>query len=176
MKKGKKRNGFTIIEASLVLAIAGLIFLMVFIAFPALNRSQRDSKRRDDILLFLEAVKKYQTNNRGALPNELLPVTVSARPISAPERKDTWAGFYWSYLDNSFLDPVGNAYALDVKKCGGSEGGVCKNSPVLDAMDYTLHVLTEATCSDENAAPTSNPRNIAVIYRLESSGVYCANT
>ncbi|MDO4399218.1 MAG: prepilin-type N-terminal cleavage/methylation domain-containing protein, partial [Candidatus Saccharibacteria bacterium] len=71
MKKGelKKKTGFTIIEVSLVLAIAGLIFLMVFIALPQLQRQQRDSRRRDDILSFLETVKKYQTNNRGALPS-----------------------------------------------------------------------------------------------------------
>ena len=43
------RGGFTIIEVVLVLAIAGLIFLMVFIAFPALQRSQRDTQRRNDL-------------------------------------------------------------------------------------------------------------------------------
>ena len=35
-------KGLTIIEVVLVLAIAGLIFLMVFIALPALQRNQRD--------------------------------------------------------------------------------------------------------------------------------------
>ena len=40
------KGGFTIIEVVLVLAIAGLIFLMVFIALPALQRSQRDTERR----------------------------------------------------------------------------------------------------------------------------------
>ncbi len=40
------RGGFTIIEVVLVLAIAGLIFLMVFIALPALQRAQRDSQRK----------------------------------------------------------------------------------------------------------------------------------
>ena len=38
----KNKKGFTIIEVVLVLAIAGLIFLMVFIALPALQRSQRN--------------------------------------------------------------------------------------------------------------------------------------
>lgn len=33
------KKGFTIIEVVLVLAIAGLIFLMVFLALPALQRS-----------------------------------------------------------------------------------------------------------------------------------------
>lgn len=48
MKKTKLK-GFTIIEVVLVLAIAGLIFLMVFIALPALQRSQRNTRRREDM-------------------------------------------------------------------------------------------------------------------------------
>jgi len=46
-KTGKR--GFTIIEVVLVLAIAGLIFLMVFIALPALQRNQRDTQRKNDM-------------------------------------------------------------------------------------------------------------------------------
>ena len=44
----KTTTGFTIIEVVLVLAIAGLIFLMVFLALPALQRQQRDTQRRSD--------------------------------------------------------------------------------------------------------------------------------
>ena len=49
MKKHKLYKGFTIIEVVLVLAIAGLIFLMVFLALPALQRSQRDTQRKNDM-------------------------------------------------------------------------------------------------------------------------------
>ena len=44
-----KERGFTIIEVVLVLAIAALIFLMIFIALPALQRSQRDTARKNDV-------------------------------------------------------------------------------------------------------------------------------
>ena len=57
--------GFTIIEVVLVLAIAGLIFLMVFVALPALQRSQRDAARKNDIAMIASAVKNWQSNNRG---------------------------------------------------------------------------------------------------------------
>ena len=60
---------FTIIEVVLVLAIAGLIFLMVFIALPALQRNQRDTQRKNDIGRVLTAVQKYQANNRGNMPS-----------------------------------------------------------------------------------------------------------
>src|SRR5690606_24043792 len=61
-------KGFTIIEVVLVLAIAGLIFLMVFIALPALQRNQRDQARKNDVSVVAAAVTSYSSNNRGAFP------------------------------------------------------------------------------------------------------------
>lgn len=62
-------KGFTIIEVVLVLAIAGLIFLMVFIALPALQRSQRDQARKNDVTTVSSAVNSYTSNNRGSFPS-----------------------------------------------------------------------------------------------------------
>lgn len=64
----KKETGFTIIEVVLVLAIAGLIFLMVFIALPALQGSQRDTARKNDVSTVAAAVNSYMGNNRGTFP------------------------------------------------------------------------------------------------------------
>ena len=75
MKKTKIK-GFTIIEVVLVLAIAGLIFLMVFIALPALQRSQRNTRRREDMARIMSEVTNYQGNNGGRLP--LTGVVVSS--------------------------------------------------------------------------------------------------
>jgi len=65
----KEAKGFTIIEVVLVLAIAGLIFLMVFIALPALQRSQRDSARKSEVGAIASAITSYQSNNRNAIPS-----------------------------------------------------------------------------------------------------------
>ena len=64
----KKNKGFTIIEVVLVLAIAGLIFLMVFIALPAMQRGQRDQARKNDVSLVATAVSNYTGSNRGKWP------------------------------------------------------------------------------------------------------------
>ena len=68
MTKNNKK-AFTIIEVVLVLAIAGLICLMVFIALPALQRGQRNTRRRQDMARILSAVTEYQTNNNGKSPS-----------------------------------------------------------------------------------------------------------
>lgn len=58
------KKGFTIIEVVLVLAIAGLIFAMVFIALPALQRSQRDQSRKNDASTVAAAITSWNSANR----------------------------------------------------------------------------------------------------------------
>lgn len=63
MLKSNKDKGFTIIEVVLVLAIAGLIFLTVFLALPALQKSQRDNARRQDVGNVVAALQSYLADN-----------------------------------------------------------------------------------------------------------------
>ena len=65
----KQQKGFTIIEVILVLAIAALIFLMVFIAVPALNSGQRDTARKQDVGTVASAIQNYVSNNQGTFPS-----------------------------------------------------------------------------------------------------------
>lgn len=63
----KLSSGFTIIEVALVLAIAGLIFLVVFLALPALQNSQKDMARREDVGRVVAALQSYKIDNGGDL-------------------------------------------------------------------------------------------------------------
>jgi prepilin-type N-terminal cleavage/methylation domain-containing protein len=69
MKRTQNIKGFTIIEVVLVLAIAGLIFLMVFIALPALQAGQRDTARKSDVSAVAAAMNSFASNNKGTFPN-----------------------------------------------------------------------------------------------------------
>lgn len=170
MKKGilKHRKGFTIIEVALVLAIAGLIFLMVFIALPSLQRTQRDAERREDVDALLAAVKKYQTNNRGALPSD-------------SDWTDSSSNFRTGYLPG-FEDPTGTKYNFSL--CDYSKNSNCSNLPNDNSEfknnNYTMYVVKQAICNTEDGegliVGTNNPRRIAVLYVLEGPGVYCNNT
>lgn len=66
--KRKKESGFTIIEVVLVLAIAGLIFLIVFLALPQLQKSRRDTQRRGDAGKILSAAESAASNAGGNYP------------------------------------------------------------------------------------------------------------
>src|SRR5665213_459777 len=73
LKKLQKRKiessnkGFTIIEVMIVLAIAGLILLIVFLAVPALQRSSRNTQRKTDVGRVGSAATTIVSNNNGAM-------------------------------------------------------------------------------------------------------------
>lgn len=66
-----KRNeqGFTIIEVLIVLAIAGLILVIVFLAVPALQRNSRNTQRTNDAARTASAVNECLANNNGKIVN-----------------------------------------------------------------------------------------------------------
>lgn len=64
----KKEEGFTIIEVMIVLAIAGLIILIVFLAVPALQRNSRNTQRKNDASHLAGLVNEYVSNHNGQLP------------------------------------------------------------------------------------------------------------
>jgi prepilin-type N-terminal cleavage/methylation domain-containing protein len=61
----KRDEGFTIIEVLIVLAIAGLIMLIVFLAVPALQRNARNTQRNNDASLVAAAVNECLANRNG---------------------------------------------------------------------------------------------------------------
>lgn len=163
MKKGENKKGFTIIEVVLVLGIAGLIFLMMMIALPALRRTQADSQRKDDIARLLSAIKNYQTNNRGALPTDW---TQTSELVT-------------KYLPDNFKDPDGENYVLIAEDCQKDASGNCKQTKELESSvfpnGHQMYVMKGATCGDKLPKKAANNRKVAVAYKLEA-GVFCNNT
>lgn len=153
----KSKSGFTIIEVVLVLAIAGLIFLMVFIAFPGLQRSQRDTQRRNDLANLTTRIIDYQTNNRNQIPTD-------------------WDDFQTRYF-SEYVDPDGNAYKFVEKQA--NQGGTAELSSLvhLDVTDnkHPIYVYKGAICNGENIKHDDSPRKVAFLYVLESGEVYCGN-
>jgi prepilin-type N-terminal cleavage/methylation domain-containing protein len=64
----KRTEGFTIIEVLIVLAIAGLIMLIVFLAVPALQRNNRTTQLKNAAAAILATTNEFVTNNNGQMP------------------------------------------------------------------------------------------------------------
>lgn len=151
------KEGFTIIEVVLVLAIAGLIFLMVFVALPALQRSQRDTQRRDDLARLATAITQYQTNNNGKVPMAM----GSATPTSANFINDYLGGA------EAFKDPNGEAYTINF---GTASSSNLKNPT---AFSQNIYVYNKAKCNGESMEVSTKTNDYAIVYKLEGSGRYC---
>ncbi len=176
-------GGFTIIEVVLVLAIAGLIFLMVLIALPSLQRSQRDTQRRNMMANVQTKVMDYQNNNNGKLPNDGSVDAVEDGQLANMD--DEWECsrtnpnaakcFIRNYLngvnatENEFVDPQGWAYGLTIETLDEDEFFLQPS----DYEKYMVYIEKKAKCDGERAIPSNNARDYAILVKLEGSGTYC---
>ena len=160
------KKGFTIIEVVLVLAIAGLIFMMVFIALPALQRSQRDTQRSNDIARVQTALNQYQANNRGAIPKS---TNVYVKGHETPIKNatggsaygiSTWGYFYDNYIivnsgggQDVFADPDGGFYSLWIQDCGSNSGTACKSG---QRAEVSFNQQAAGTLTGESAAASKD--------------------
>lgn len=153
MNNQHKEKGFTIIEVVLVLAIAGLIFLMVFIALPALQRNQRDTARKNEVSKVLSAITTYQSNNRGA----------------APLANETFG----KYLDATKFDPITLESGTTVTASTGSVSGTVKLNASTDNIIY--HVGAKCGAA-ENEIVAGSGRQAAAVIKLENGNAFFCQT
>lgn len=142
--KNRKQEGFTIIEVLIVLAIAGLILLIVFLAVPALQRNSRNTQRKEDASKALGALQEAVNNSGGSLatgtatPNTLDPANANYAYISAVDYA-TAASF--AALPASVAD--GTLYIRNYSVCGaGGNGQIGKTGG--SARNYTVTYLVES--------------------------------
>jgi len=160
LTKQRGNSGFTIIEVVLVLAIAGLIFLMVFIALPALQRNQRDTQRKDDMARLQTALVNYTNANRGRLPSDYGAFTTQ----------------YLTVGGDDFLDPAGapdgaNATAYQFTAVDGAT-----LSRTYKDSQNTIFYTNGHICGDTAAAVTpAGSRKVAFRLALEGGGFNCVN-
>lgn len=65
--RGKAIAG--IVTGSVGILLSILVVVLVLMALPALQKSQRDTSRKSDISIIMSDITTFQSNNRGALPN-----------------------------------------------------------------------------------------------------------
>lgn len=144
MKKlQNNQSGFTIIEVLIVLAIAGLIMLIVFLAVPALQRNSRNTQRRNDVSTYLGAVNEWSNNNSGKIPTANADLTTANSGVNA-------------------LAKLGVLTAPTAVQSGARTTAVG-----VDAMEY----VSGAKCSTSTTGNTeaSSARAYAVRFAVENS-------
>jgi prepilin-type N-terminal cleavage/methylation domain-containing protein len=157
--RNRKEKGFTIIEVLIVLAIAGLILLVVFLAVPALQRNARNTSRKEDVASILGGFSEYTNNNNGNLPASI-NVANGTLTIGATGSNQV---------------PVSLGYYTTVTMATYTANGN-NNTTTTD----TVVVVTGAEC-DPDAADIGKPiaaaaRSIAAIYTAEPTAKLCVES
>jgi len=164
----KKDKGFTIIEVVLVLAIAGLIFLMVFIALPALQRGQRDTARKSDVGSVSSAITSYTANNRGSFPTTL---QLTGTATGVPDATGKFGGYVTSVSNNvTAITVIAATIGTTVKEgeIKVVQSSKCVSSSAANAAGVASQVLQSGTS-----------RQFAVVTFLEAGGAgtsYCQDS
>ena len=124
-----RTGGFTIIEVVLVLAIAGLIFLMIFIALPALQRGQRDTGRRNDVSTVVAAIGSYKANNKNSFANLTSHTQLQSyiEGLTQYEPTNVYIGFITQTNPDAYSSVNMQSYANSIyvfrdKECGTISG------------------------------------------------------
>jgi prepilin-type N-terminal cleavage/methylation domain-containing protein len=156
IKVSDKQRGFTIIEVVLVLAIAGLIFLVVFLALPALQRSQRDTTRKNDMGRMTSQMNQYQANHKGTLPSDQPGITDFVKN-------------YMLAASDTFVDPSGKgSQTLDGKE---AYTVTIKTDDSVPSDAGTIFYRKGANCDG-----VTGTRNYALRMKLEGGGDYCVGS
>ena len=149
-----KQKGFTIIEVVLVLAIAALIFLMVFIALPALNRNARDQSRKTVQGKVVSAIGTYATNHRNQQytnVTDLAPYLDVTQPGSAGNTLDNVDGYTLEGAKSFSAEAVTQDKITLIKgsKCNTNGDGVVdgssRNVAVLIRMENANAIVCQAS-------------------------------
>ncbi len=150
----KRKEGFTIIEVMIVLAIAGLIILIVFLAVPALQRNSRNTQRRNDVASILGVVNEYTTNQNGVLPAVLC--------VNATGTQVTAAGGTCAAQTNPVsVSTSGQFTTVDI---------AAKPAAPPAAAENVDHIYFSASCNG-NAVAAGTARQIVAWFAVEPAAV-----
>lgn len=152
-----KASGFTIIEVLIVLAIAGLILTIVFVAVPQLQRNTRDNSRQSAANRTSTELGNFASNNGGVYPFRATGQTM--------------ADFSTRYI-TGFVElrnpSTGNNYSLSIPANGTAD-------PTADQ----ILIYPGMNCTGEDqagtfvaAADTNNSKQYAVRVQLDRASTY----
>ncbi|MBP5656312.1 type II secretion system protein [Candidatus Saccharibacteria bacterium] len=178
MERNKK--GFTILEVVLVLAIAGLIFVMVFIAMPALRRNQRDQVRVRNISTIISLMDQYRSHNKGRMPG----TNSTGKPCVGSESADCDATTELNkYLDSYAIELTEPTHGDNyIFTSAGSYGDSCLGAAeAVSEFDDYRHIgfCYETTCASDDMEDANsfqkadNNYVFSIIYRKEVGGLIC---
>lgn len=158
----KRTEGFTIIEVMIVLAIAGLILLIVFLAVPALQRNSRNTQSKSDAAALLGATQEWSNNNNGISPTATTSCDVACIATAI-----------------TGLAKTKNITTMTVVPATGTAGAAFTNASVVPTLNNAV-LISNAKCPNGGGAITiagtpasgtvtvgTSTRQYVIVYGIE---------
>ncbi len=177
LRSKKSDQGFTIIEVMIVLAIAGLILLIVFLAVPALQRASRNTSRKDDAANISAAVATYESNNSGNLPtnfgvnqnnNNYLDVCASGGVAATGVVISGTCTGNIETANLGYFTP-GTVYVTAATAASHTAPTIGTTASATVVTTASAILVTNETCGGANAGAYT-PRSASVWYDTETGG------
>lgn len=169
LSKKKRQEGFTIIEVMIVLAIAGLIMVIVFLAIPQLQRSQRNTKAKDVVNRMKASLEEFAGNNNGKYPWDASSGAWSSGTTYNLSGTTADATFASRYLKN--VDVKNPRTGNDMKMLYTTT--IAQPAPDTDVINVTR----SSKCDGETVITVSpaSSRQYTLSFALEGGAVYCVD-
>ena len=169
-KSRQDGQGFTIIEVLIVLAIAGLIMVVVFLAVPALQRNSRNNSRKADARYL--ALQRFQYNLDN---NTSASVPPGGYRCDKPETQDSsylFCGYVRSGI--AYYEPKNIIFHSNTNIRPLSAPSIIdKTYQDVSINDKPTEVILvdsylKCAANGHDAEVSDNVRNMVVLYVVES--------
>lgn len=127
LQKLKNKQGFTLIEIVIVLAIAALIMVIVFFAVAGAQRARRDQERKDLAARLIAQVENWKSNHDGN------PPTVANVQDSNSD------GFWNRYNMKTNSDPLNGSITYPSTSSIVTSITSCSNKADAGKIEYVLN-------------------------------------
>lgn len=170
--KRKRQEGFSIIEVLIVLAIAGLLMAVIFIAVPQLQRNARDNTRQSVAQRLKSEMETYSGNNQGKYP-------LDTTACGAASNSGRWCDFYNRYVSGGKIDVKDPSTGADVVAAApAGEFRIGNIGIALPDRAGEISIVRGAKCDGESVAASgtasATTKNFALVIGLDRDNtVYC---
>lgn len=176
-----KKDGFTIIELVIVIAVIGILAMIVLVAYPGYQARNRDSVRKSDVQQVASALGAYAIQKNSYIePGEACGSSRTALNGSGNGWLVADTNDLSDYMDNSILECLVNAKVLsgsdpliDPSGCKWDSGGSCGSA----SLGVPARAYMKATCLKAGVKMTyvlanleTAPSNNATIDNLCDTG------
>ncbi len=172
IRSNKLTQGFTIIEVIIVLAIAGLIMAIVFLAVPNLQRSQRNNARTTDANRIAASIVDWTAAN----PNKL-PDSSATNPDCDAILKNAGSLGSYKFTTCSQTTSTTNFPTPTVDTMNLSKGVITDGASAPAAVSGAVMLVEQGKCNGNSKISTASTSgasssSIALFYATESGGGY----